>query len=182
MTFKSTLAGLALCAVSSAASAAPWTQTIDFNPDIYIGPAQTWTHDLTTVGFDPLSDVITNFKLTVNLTDDDSDPNGFFGSGKLEAAFANAPGLLADIVWLPTSSIGSGSSLVSSLLGLVDLNANGQLTITLSSTLGDFLLQSSVLSADGYDAPSTKVPEPGILALAGLGLLGVGLSRRKKSA
>jgi PEP-CTERM motif len=174
MNFKKILAGLSLTVASAVASAAPWTQTIDFNPDIYIGPAHTWTHDLTTVGFAPGSDFITSFSLTVNIKDDKSD--GFLSS---EWAFADLPGLLADGIWL--SPIGSNST-GTSLLGAFQLNLNGTLQVTVSSLLGDFLLASSSLTANGFDGPSSDVPEPGALALVGLGLMGVALRRRQQRA
>jgi hypothetical protein len=52
------------------------------------------------------------------------------------------------------------------------------------ATLGDVVIKSNA-SGDGYGIDQltvAKVPEPGTLALFGLGLVGLGLARRRKQA
>ncbi|WP_372656496.1 PEP-CTERM sorting domain-containing protein [Hydrogenophaga sp.] len=173
MKLKSLLAGVAFAVVSVAASATPWTQTIDFNPDVYISNnTYSWTHDLTTDGFNPGSDLITNFNLSVTIKDE---RDSIFSSW--EWAAIDLPGVFDDAIWF--SPIGSNNAGGNDFFGYLQLNTSGLLSVSLSSVLGDFLLDKSTLTASGFDGNKNQIPEPGILALLGLGLAGMAVLRRR---
>lgn len=166
---KALLAGLALVAVSATSSAAIWSQTIDLNPDKYIGAPFSWTHDLTTVGFQPGQGLITSFSLSLTIKDDNDSWWEIF-----EIAKVDLPGFLADETWAwPIGTNSAGPDLA----GLISLNTSGLLSVSLSATLGDFYLDKSVLNASGV---GHNVPEPGALALVGLGLAGLAFTRRRR--
>lgn len=59
------------------------------------------------------------------------------------------------------------------------LNAVGQLDFLLQITGGDLMLSSALLTANTTDV-SPSVPEPSALLLVGIGVIGVGLLRRKR--
>lgn len=169
---KSLLAGVALTVASFGASAAVWTQTIDFNPDVYVPPTYSWTHDLTTAGFNAATDLVTGFTLNVRIKDDSNSFFDFF-----EIAFADLPGLLGDRTWF--SPIGNNTA-GPSVEGLLSLNGNGLLSVSVGSIAGDFLIDKSSLTATGMSDVRSQVPEPGVLALVGIGLLGMGIARRHR--
>ena len=177
---------LMLLAVAFAAPAqadfipATWTDSADVGSGIYIRDhrSYTYTHNLNDNGFRPYTDLITDFYLAINLADDSSSRRD-----GTEVAFFDLPGLLGhDLVW----DFGrSGNEFGGwSILGLLQLNTLGTLTVTISSVLGDFNLVGSRLTAHGLaETGSTSVPERGALGLVGVGLLGMALgARRRKQA
>jgi hypothetical protein len=156
---------------------ATWTDTANVGSGVYIGSSQsyTYTHNVTDNGFRPLNDLITGFHLSINLADDSRS----FLDGP-ELAFVNLPGPLGDSFVYNFGM--SGEEFGGwSILGLLQLNVLGTLTVTISSVWGDFNLVGSTLTASGF-ANTASVPEPGALGLLGIGLVGMALSIRRRKA
>lgn len=166
--------------LTAAAVPTTWTDTIDFNPNVLIPPAYTYTHDITDDGYTGYlmggDDLIDSYSLSVSLKDDKND--GIFDCA--EFAIIDQPGYIADggVLNFNYANVTLGWSFA----GLLSLNMDGQLKVTVSSLWGDFLLDSSKLVAYGDNGNSTApVPEPATMLLLGSGLLGLAASRRKRS-
>jgi len=186
----SLLIGAALMLVTGSTWAIPttWTDTFDFNPDILIPPTFFYTHDITDSGFTSFfmggNDTITSYLLTVALYDDNKGTsynfcsNTFSFSDGSEAARILTTGGVYSYNFNLTSNDFTGS-----LLGRFDLWADGRLGVFVSSTFGDFYLDSSVLTVSGNDgsAPApAPVPEPGTMALLGFGLFGLAVYGKRR--
>lgn len=178
---KSVMATTLLLGLTSFAHAtlipATWSESQTFNQQI--PPAFTYTHDLGTDGFRPFVDAILDYDLSVDLYDDD----GFLD--RFEIAFVDVPGIFRDRLFF---GVGGDEGAGVSLLGFLELNVFGTLTVTINSVeidpfigpnyIGDFILGGSTLSAKGL----MRVPEPGSLALFGIGLGCIGLLGRRRKA
>lgn len=161
------VAGAGLCGVANAGPMT-WNDYYDFQPDRFLtaGDTALFTHDITdgANGFNTSTDNVTSYQLVFDLYDDQD------RSGELAVAWLGGSG---DYFNLSGTEYGGWT-----LIGRAQLELTGQLTVAISSLLGDFYLGSSRLTVQGVRA----VPEPGMLALFGAGLLGLGLVRRKRAS
>jgi hypothetical protein len=152
---------------------ATWTDNLNVGSGVYIGNGRSYTyeHNVNDNGFQPFNDVITNFHLSINLADDTR-------SWELlpELAFVSLPGSGGFVTNFGASGEEFGGW---SLLGLLQLNTLGTLTVTISSIMGDFNLVGSTLTANGVSNVAS-VPEPGALGLLGIGLMGMAFSMRRR--
>lgn len=170
MKFKMLVASLAL--ICGQAFAAPYTWTDSYDPaDIKIPPTLTFNMDITdgVNGYNAVTDNLYAYALSVWLRDD-----GDFFQG--ETAYINLPGILGDdivssifTIFLPT--------LGTSLDGLLQLDASGLLTVSISAVSGDFFFDRALLTAWGNQG---EVPEPGSMLLLGAALTAAAVATRRR--
>lgn len=179
------LTGMAL--VSMAANAVPVTTWTDVkSPHAYVAEGATFSYTHSIVpDFTPGFDTVTSFDLAIDLYDD-----SLFGipefwenesaSIKLAGTFSGTSESGWWTLFTLPDYVVNGSVVASAL---AQLNKFGELTVTVSSVFGDFIVGNSVLKAYGTEGTaSVPVPEPGTLGMLGLGLLGVAfVARRRKN-
>lgn len=169
--FVKSVAFAAACLFSVNSFAGLITDVESVNKTLDFGKSVSWTHNILDQGFTFGS--AQSATLTIEFRDDANDPwYQPFETALVQIGFFDLED--GGVVLNPTTNWTGALGLSS----LIKLNADGTLFVKVTSTLGDFVIKNSILNVVTKDAP-VKVPESSSLVLFGLGLLGLGLMRRK---
>lgn len=135
-----------------------------------------WTHDINEWGFVPGSAL--SASISIDIKDDANDPFWFpfeLALVKLGGFDIQDGGVELDATETWIGNLGFSS--------LAKLNLDGTLAVTVKSLAGDFIVGKSTLTVNTADSDTpVAVPESSSLMLLGLGLLGLGVMRRRVRA
>ena len=144
-----------------------WTDTVSPLKTLTRGESYSFIHDIRDNGFDVGTDLVTSALLTIDLD-----------NGKNKAkALIDMPGILGDRLYKNFEYV--DDTIGVSLLGLLQLNLLGELSVNIECLKGGFNFNHSTLVASGMEC--TPVPEPGTFALLGTGLFAFCLFYKRRS-
>lgn len=165
------LVAAAAVVASSASVAGVITDVETLNTYVGSGKAVRWTHNLNDNGF--VKGSALSGYIEIDLSDDAKDTR--FTALEFAKIKVGINDLLSgDDSLLHVASLDYGSTL--SISSVFNINQTGLLEIYIRSLTGDFIINNSTLTVNTVSA---NVPEPASMALFGLGLMGLGVARRK---
>lgn len=144
------------------------TDVETINKTLSFGESKSWTHNILDQGF--ILGSAQSATLTIEFRDDKDPWYSPFETALVQIGLFDLQD--GGLVFNPTVNWTGGLGLSS----LVKLNADGSLFVQVTSVLGDFVIGNSTLSVTTTDV---AVPEPGMLMMFALGLLGLVAARRK---
>ena len=151
-----------------------WTDSWE-GSDVLLSSSGTqyweYTFDITDDGFVVGEDTVYDYELTFGFRDDAWDGREYV---KVYQAGEKTS------YWEVDTGTDSADGIIE---GISQLNDSGELFVKLKVKYGDFFLTDADLYACGLDytpPPTTDVPEPATVALFGLGLLGMGIARKRQ--
>jgi hypothetical protein len=176
-----------ILSVAGVASAIPynWSETIDWDPDVKLNWHNSWfnyCHDLGNDGFNAGLDFVESYELTIRLYDD--------ADRHMERAFIWQPGIPVPERWGGDPDVRTRYDFALqdveigwTLLGLLDINYDGTLHLSIQRQYGDFYVDWSRIDASGIKGDYTDtapVPEPATMLLLGTGLAGMAAAGKRK--
>jgi PEP-CTERM motif-containing protein len=133
----------------------------------------TYTHNIVDNGFNSATDLITSADIDISLGDDDGDI--WWLGGATETVRIRLDNVTQGNAFEVNTGIYTFNVMTQFL------QTDGTLTVSLEAVSGDFNFRESRLDVyANRTAPVAAVPEPGSMALMGLGMLGLGFAARRK--